>query len=82
MINDEMIIAKHKTLNHSFSFAGYWTMFIAIISVVVHEISVAVLDLLLLSSFINYISSEYEHIPSAWAEDGQSFRSLQVSTNF
>lgn len=40
-------------------------MFIAIISVVVHEISVVVLDLLLLSSFINYIPSEYEHIPSA-----------------
>lgn len=35
-------------------YAGYRTMFITIISAAVHEISVAVLDLLLLSSFINY----------------------------
>lgn len=35
--------------------AGYRTMLITIISPVVYEISVIVLDLLLLSPFINYI---------------------------
>lgn len=61
-------------------YAGYWTMFVTIISVAVHEISVVVLDLLLLSSFINYIPKKYQHIPTAWTENGQSFRSLQVRT--
>jgi hypothetical protein len=40
-------------------------MFITIISAAVHEISVVVLDLLLLSSFINYIPKKYQHIPPA-----------------
>lgn len=53
-------------------------MSIAIISVVVYEIGVVVLDLLLLSSFINCIPEKHKHIPTAWTENGQSFRSLQV----
>lgn len=40
-------------------------MFITIISAAVYEIGIVVLDLLLLSSFINYIPKEHKHIPPA-----------------
>lgn len=38
-------------------------MFVNIISIAVHEISFVVLDLLLLSSFINNLSQEHKHLP-------------------
>lgn len=46
-------------------YAGHRTLFIAIVSAAVHEISVAVLDMLLLSSFINYIPEKHKHIFAA-----------------
>lgn len=58
---------------------GFRAMFVNIISAFVHEISFVVLDLLLLSSFINNLSQEHKHLPPARTEDGKSIRSLQVS---
>lgn len=58
--------------------AGHRAVLVAIISTAVHEACVVLLDLLLLSSFINHLSQQHEHIPPARAADGQSFCSLQV----
>lgn len=86
MINDKMITVTEtgnsSILIHLFFCTGYRTMSVAIISAVVYEIGIVMLDLLLLSSFVNYIPEKHKHIPPAWAEDGQSFRSLQVRETF
>lgn len=61
------------------SATGFRALSVNIISAVVHEISVVVLDLLLLSSFINNLSQEHKYLAPARTEDGQSLRSLQVN---
>jgi hydrogenase-4 membrane subunit HyfE len=48
-----------------FTLAGRRTMLIAIISFALHETGFAVLDMLLLSPFINYFPTKYQHIPPA-----------------
>jgi hypothetical protein len=53
-------------------------MLIALISALVHEIGVIMLDLLLLPSLTHNISSQHKHIASAGTENGKSFRPLQV----
>jgi hypothetical protein len=57
-------------------------MLITIISAVVYEIGIIMLDMLLLPSFSYYISSKHKHISSARAENGKSFCTLQVRKKF
>lgn len=49
------LIKRDADLSTVYLYTGHRALFITIISAVVYEISVVVLDLLLLSSFINYI---------------------------
>lgn len=53
-------------------------MLITIISAVVYEIGIIMLDLLLLPSLTHHISTKYKHISTARAKDGKSFCTLQV----
>lgn len=53
-------------------------MFITLISTAVYEAGIVMLDLLLLSSLIDDISTQYKHIASAGTKDGKSFCTLQV----
>ena len=62
----------------SFPFKGSGIMFVTIIIFVVHEIGIIMLDMLLLSSLINYFSKQYEHNTTARTENGKSVCSLQV----
>lgn len=57
---------------------GCRIMFITLISTAVYEAGITLLDLLLLSSLFDDISTQYEHIASARTKNGKSFCALQV----
>ena len=57
-------------------------MLIAVARAALHEDGVAVLDLLLLPPLARHIPPQHKHIASAGAEDGKSFRTLQVRSRF
>jgi hypothetical protein len=54
-------------------------VFIALISTAVHEIGIALLDLLLLSPFADDFPPQYKHIAATGTKNGKSFRTLQVN---
>ena len=79
-INVSMLLISYSLTYHllSFSLKGSGIMFVTIIIFVVYEIGIIMLDMLLLSSLINYISKQYEHNTTARTENGKSVCSLQV----
>lgn len=53
-------------------------MFIALSGTFIHETSLTLLDMLLLSSFTNDFSPKHKHWFATGTKDGKSFRTLQV----
>lgn len=61
------------------SIAGFWIVFVIIVSSAFYEIGIAELVMLLLSSLISHFSQQYQFDAETWAEHGQKVSTLQVS---
>ena len=74
----EIHLSYSSSVSFHFIPTGCRIMFITLISTAVYETGIVMLDLLLLSSLIDDISTQYKHIASAGTKDGKSFCTLQV----